>query len=153
MNLIKQLTRLDRHIITVLKKYHEPVARIAIFIVFFWFGILKILNVSPASPLVANLEARTLPFIPFHTFIILFSLYEMLIGVLFLIRGAERVAIALLALHMFTTFMPLVLLPQLTWQTWFVPTLEGQYILKNLVIIALAISIGADLHPLKKITL
>ncbi len=116
-------------------------ARIALFIVFFWFGALKLFGDSPANPLVAGLLEKTLPFITFNTFIFLFGIYEMIIGVVFLIPGLEKVAIALLVPHMLTTFMPLVLLPSVTWQGPFVPTLEGQYIIKNFVIIALALSL------------
>jgi uncharacterized membrane protein YkgB len=46
---------------------------------------------------------------------------------------------------MFIVFSPLVILPNETWQKTLVPTLEGQYIIKNLVIIALALVIGAHL--------
>jgi uncharacterized membrane protein YkgB len=117
-------------------------ARIALFIVFFLFGILKLFFLSPANPLVSGLLERTLPFITFHTFIILFGIYEMIIGIIFLIPGRERLALWLLIPHMFTTFLPLILLPSVTWQQPFVPTLEGQYIIKNLVIIALAMSLA-----------
>jgi hypothetical protein len=51
---------------------------------------------------------------------------------------------------MFTTFGPLVLLTEETWQSFLVPTLEGQYIIKNLVIISTAIGIASHLHPIKK---
>jgi uncharacterized membrane protein YkgB len=51
---------------------------------------------------------------------------------------------------MVTTFMPLVLLTTETWTGFLVPTLEGQYIIKNLVIIAAAIGIASHLHPLRK---
>ena len=64
-----------------------PVARFGLFVIFFWFGILKVLGMSPASPLVAELFAKTIPFMSFGTFIILFGLFECLIGVLFAIRG------------------------------------------------------------------
>ncbi len=116
-------------------------ARIALFIVFFWFGILKLFDLSPANPLVADLLEKTLPFITFHTFIVLFGIYEMIIGITFLIPRMEKVAIVLLIPHMFTTFLPLIMLPSVTWQGPFAPTLEGQYIIKNLVIIALALSL------------
>lgn len=85
----------------------------------------------------------------FGAFIVLFGLFECLIGILFLIKGAERVVMPLLLLHMITTFMPLFLLPAVTWSGWFVPTLEGQYIIKNLVVIATAIGIATNLKPLK----
>jgi uncharacterized membrane protein YkgB len=85
----------------------------------------------------------------FDFFLILFGLFECLIGVLFVIKGLERVVIPLLFIHMITTFGPLVFLPDETWSAFMVPTLEGQYIIKNLVIIATAIGVAAKVKPLK----
>lgn len=141
---------IDFKLITFCKKVSIPVARIGLFIVFFWFGILKVVGLSPASTLVQNLFEQTVPFMTFPTFIVLFGLFECLIGVLFLIKGAERVVLPLLAFHMATTFMPLMLLPTETWSGFLVPTLEGQYIIKNVVIIAAAMGIAAHLHPLHR---
>jgi len=138
---------IDDLIILTLRRISIPLARLGLFIVYFWFGILKLFNASPANPLVENLLHRTLPFLGFHSFIIFFGIYEMLIGACFLIPNWERIAIALLVPHMITTFMPLVLLPGLTWQGFFAPTLEGQYIIKNLIIVGLAFSIASHLHP------
>ena len=123
-------------------------ARFGLFVVFFWFGILKVVGLSPASPLVQALFERTIHFMPFNVFLVVFGLFEMLIGILFVIRGAERVVLPLLAIHMITTFMPLVLVTGATWQRAFVPTLEGQYIIKNLVLIACAMGIAAQLTPI-----
>ena len=123
-------------------------ARFGLFVVFFWFGILKVVGLSPASPLVQALFERTIHFMPFNVFLVVFGLFEMLIGILFVIRGAERIVLPLLALHMITTFMPLVLVTGATWQRAFVPTLEGQYIIKNLVLIACAMGIAAQLTPI-----
>ena len=141
---------LDIEIIHFFRKISGPVARIGLFVVFFWFGILKVIGASPDSPLVQALFERTIHFMPFPVFLVAFGLFEMLIGILFLIRGCERVVIPLLFLHMITTFMPLFLVPQATWTGFLVPTLEGQYIIKNLVIIAAAIGIAAHLHPMRK---
>ncbi len=127
-----------------------PVARFGLFVVFFWFGFLKVVGLSPASGLVQQLFEQTIPWMPFATFIVLFGLFECLIGLLFLFRGFERVVIPLLFLHMITTFMPLFFLPGVTWSGFMVPTLEGQYIIKNLVIIATAIGIAAHLQPFAK---
>lgn len=131
----------EKHLIPFIKKYYIWFARITFFVVYFWFGILKIFDTSPANPLVAELQAKTLPFISFEQFIIFFSLYEMLIGVLFLIPRLTRVTFILFILHMGTTLMPLFLLPKVSWQGFLVPTLEGQYMIKNMVLIALASSI------------
>ena len=139
----------DVELIHLARRFAEPVARLSLFVVFFWFGILKVLGFSPASGLVADLLQHTIPFMAPATFIILLGLFECILGVLFLFKGTERALIPLLFLHMVTTFMPLVFLPTITWTHPFVPTLEGQYIIKNFVIIAAAIGIAAHLHPLR----
>jgi hypothetical protein len=91
----------------------------------------------------------TLPFMTWNVFIVLFSIYEMIIGISFIIPRLERLAIALLIPHMIMTVLPLIFLTTVTWQGFMTPTLEGQYIIKNLAIIALAMGIAAHLHPMK----
>ena len=142
---------IDIELIHFFRRISMPVARFGLFVVFFWFGLLKVVGTSSASPLVEKLFEQTISWMSFPTFIVLFGLFEMLIGILFAIRGFERLVIALLFLHMITTFMPLFLLPEITWSGFMMPTLEGQYIIKNVVIIATAIAIAAHLHPIKKL--
>jgi uncharacterized membrane protein YkgB len=146
----KGLIKFDRALLGYSKKVAVPVARISLFIIFFWFGILKIVAESPANPLVESLLERTLPFITFNQFIGWFGGYEMLIGIVFLVPRWTRLAVVLLIPHMITTFLPLVALPAVTWNGFMVPTLEGQYIIKNLIIIALALSVAVHLHPIKE---
>lgn len=141
---------LDSQLIAFCKKHFLGLARLSIFVVYFWFGILKVFGHSPASSLVQSLFEKTIPFMSFSLFLILFGIFEMIIGVLFLIKGMERLAIVLLILHMITTIMPLFVLPATTWTGFMVPTLEGQYIIKNILIIACAMVVGAQLVPLKK---
>ena len=115
-------------------------ARIALFVVYFLFGILKVVGLSPAGPLVHALFDKTIYFLmPFDTFYILFALYEVLIGILFLFPKLTKLALALMILHLVTTILPLICLPHLVWQAPFIPTLEGQYIIKNVLILALGI--------------
>lgn len=123
-----------------------PLSRFAIFLVYFWFGALKVVDMSPASPLVQQLFEKTMPFMAFGTFLVLFGLYECLIGILFLIRGAEKPAVILLILHMITTVMPLFVIPVATWSAFLVPTLEGQYIIKNILIISVAATVFGGLR-------
>jgi uncharacterized membrane protein YkgB len=143
------LSKIDNELINFFRRISIPLARFGLFIIFFWFGFLKVLGLSPADQLVQSLFEHTIPFMSFSTFLILFGLFEMLIGILFLIKGAERIVIPLLFIHMVTTFLPLFVLPQETWSGIFVPTLEGQYIIKNLALIAAAVGIAAHLDPLK----
>jgi len=143
------LSEIDTKLINFSRQVSLPVARLGLFVVFFYFGALKVVGLSPASGLVQALFEQTVSFMSFDTFLILFGLFECLIGILFIIPGYERVVIPLLLVHMVTTFMPLFILPAVTWSGFLVPTLEGQYIIKNLVIIATAISIASHLHPLQ----
>lgn len=142
------ISEIDVKIINFFKRISMPVARFGLFVIFFWFGILKVSGLSPASGLVQSLFEQTIHWMNFSTFMIFFGLFECLIGVLFIIPGVERVVIPMLFLHMVMTFMPLFVLPEMTWSGFLVPTLEGQYIIKNLVIIAAAVGIAANLNPL-----
>ena len=125
------------------KKISFLLAHVALFVVFFWFGSLKLFGVSPASDLVYALFVKIpiLNEMEFDLFIIILGLAEMLIGILFLFPKTTKYAVAILIPHMFTTILPLFVLPEITWQFPLTPTLPGQYIIKNIVVVALAISV------------
>ena len=144
------ISKIDANLIHFFRRVSVPLARFGLFIIFFWFGVLKVIGLSPASGLVERLFENTVPWLSFGAFIICFGLFEMLIGILFLIRGVERIVIPLLLIHMITTMMPLFLLAGETWSGFLTPTLEGQYIIKNIALIAAAFGIAAHLHPLQK---
>lgn len=132
-------------IISYFCKIELPLARFSIFLVYFWFGFIKLLGLSPAAPLVHSLFDKTISFMPFSVFYALFSGFEVAIGIIFLIKGLERLGIVLIGLHLVTTVMPLFFLPEITWQAFMVPTLEGQYIIKNILIVLAAVVVGAKL--------
>ena len=125
-------------------------SRIAIFVIYFWFGFLKLIDSSPANPLVKSLLNKTLPFIGFDQFIIFLGLWEMVIAISFLIPRLEKLAITIFAFHTATTLMSLFLLPTVAWKSFLIPTLEGQYMIKNLITIALAINIVSQAKSIKK---
>jgi uncharacterized membrane protein YkgB len=142
------IKNVDLSVIAFFRRTFLPFARVALFIVFFWFGILKLFSLSPATPLAEALTAQT---VGLQYFDILFkglSIVECLIGVLFLVPKATRIVIPLLFIHMAVVCAPLVLLPGEVWTGFLVPTLEGQYIIKNVVIVAVAIGIAAQTKPL-----
>jgi len=122
------------------QSYARTLGRISLFIIYFWFGILKLLGLSPATPLVLELFdktiARTLPFISFDQFTIAFALFEMLIGVMFLFPRLFKITALIFLAHMGMTSAPLLLVPKEVWTSFLVPTLEGQYIIKNLALIS-----------------
>ena len=142
------IKNIDLHIIRFFQKNWIATARFSIAVVFIWFGMLKVLGLSPAGALVHGLFEASIHFVSFASFYTLFAWFEVVIGVLFLFPKMTRVVMPLLLIHMITTFGPLVLLPSESWSAFMVPTLVGQYIIKNLVIIAAAMGIAAHLHPI-----
>ncbi len=121
------------------KKSVMFLSRFSLFLIYFWFGILKPLGLSHANELVHTLFQHTFlsSFFSAQQFIFLFGLFEVLIGIFFLFPSLTKLSVFLTFFHIFTTFLPLFILPQITWSSLFVPTLIGQYILKNLAILSL----------------
>jgi len=142
------IVSLDTKIIAWLRRTYVPLGRVAIFVVYFYFGVLKVLDLSPASPLARALTEKTIGLEHFHTAFIILAVVECVIGVMFLFPKLTRVVIPLLFVHMVVVCSPLIMVADLAWDKPFVPTLEGQYIIKNLVIFALAIGIAAQTKPL-----
>lgn len=144
----KRLEALDRRIISTSQKLYLPVARAAFFVIFFYFGFLKIIGLSPASPLALALTERTIGMQYFQVSFLVLAVIECLIGVLFLIPKATRLVIFLLFVHLTVVCSPLILVPEHVWTGVLVPTLEGQYIIKNIALVAIAIGIAAHVTPL-----
>ena len=141
----------DRKISAFMGRWGTVAVRMSFGIIFIWFGILKPLGISSAEPLVI----ATVPWLPMfdgETWVSIIGWWEVAIGIAFLFRKLIRVAVALLALQMVGTFMPLVILPEVTFQAGhfpYGPTLEGQYIIKNLMIISAALVVGGTVRKNK----
>lgn len=144
----EEIHAIDLKLISYFQKLFLPVSRVAIFLVYFWFGILKVFNLSPAGPLAKALIDRTIGLQYFDVLYVILAIFECIIGVLFLFPKLTRIVIPLLFIHMIIVCSPLLLVPDIAWTAPFVPTLEGQYIIKNGVIIAVAIGIAASATPL-----
>jgi len=131
-----------------MRRWGEFALRVSLAVIFIWFGILKPLGVSPAGPLV-RATVGWMPLLSPDTWVAVIGWWEVLIGVTFLFHRTARIAIALLALQMGGTLLPLVLLPDVTFQPGrfpYVPTIEGQYIIKNLIIISAALVVGGTVR-------
>lgn len=116
------------------------VLRAAIAVVYLWFGVLKFFpGHSPAEQLAGEtMYAITLHHVPTSVSLPLLGAMETLIGLGLLLGGRVlRLTLVVMACHMAGTFLPLVMFPDQTWQVPAVtPTMDGQYILKNLVLIS-----------------
>jgi uncharacterized membrane protein YphA (DoxX/SURF4 family) len=123
--------------------------RLALGIVFLWFGALKLVpGWSPAEQLATRtMERLTFSLIAPGTALMLLAGWEVLIGLGLLTGKFLRVTLLLLWIQMLGTLTPLVLFPAETFRIVPVaPTLEGQYIIKNLVLIAAALVVGATVR-------
>jgi uncharacterized membrane protein YphA (DoxX/SURF4 family) len=100
------IKNIDVHIIRFFQKHWIATARFSIAVVFIWFGMLKVLGLSPAGALVHGLFESSIHFVSFTSFYTFFAWFEVVIGVLFLIPKMTRIVIPLLAIHMITTFEP-----------------------------------------------
>jgi len=139
------LNKFDLNLIQFLNKISMPALRISLGIVFFWFGALKIFGKSPANEVIT----KTIYWFNPDIFIPVLGVWESVIGICLLVPSFIRVGLFLLALQMPGTFLPLILLPEVCFQS--VPfnlTLEGQYIVKNLVLIGAAMAVGGRLNPI-----
>ena len=122
---------------------NDYLIRVPIFIIFFWFGFLKVIGLSPAQQFVED-TVYWMPFLSAEVWTIIIGYWEMLIAICFLFKRTTLLGMILLFIQMSGTFLPLLILPDVTFQNSnpFLPTLEGQYIIKNIIIITAAILIG-----------
>lgn len=122
-----------------IEKYSVIIMRIALAIVYIWFGGLKIIGLSPAGDLV---EHTVFWFKP-EIFIPVLGICEVLIGLGLLIKRFVPITVLLLLLHMVATIFPLFILTDACFDAFpYSPTLVGQYIIKNLVLVAGALVIA-----------
>lgn len=140
--------QLDHAIATFMRRWGIPAVRVSLAVIFVWFGVLKPFGVSPAEPLVLATVAW-MPVLEPSGWLAVIGWWEVTIGVTMVFPKTTRLAIALLFLQMVGTFMPLVMLPEVTFQDGRIPwgpTMEGQYIIKNLLIISAALVVGGTVR-------
>lgn len=136
--------QVDKAISSWMHKYGLTLLRYSLAIIFIWFGMLKIIGYSP----IADLVTRTVYWVDPSWFVPFLGAWEVVIGICFLIKPLVRLGILLLAPQMIGTFLPLILLSGITFQNSNIltPSIEGHYIIKNLIIIAAAIVIGSHVR-------
>ncbi len=144
-----QFDAVDARITNWMVRYGLRLLRISLGIVFLWFGALKFFpGLSPAHDLAARtIEKLTLGTVHAAVSVPLLATWECLIGVGLLFGIFMRATLLLLAVQMAGTLMPLVLFPgEVFTRIPYAPTLEGQYIIKNAVLISAAIVLGATVR-------
>jgi uncharacterized membrane protein YphA (DoxX/SURF4 family) len=141
--------RVDPDVVHWMARHGVTLLRISLGIVFLWFGFLKFFpGVSPAYDLAGRtIEHMTLGWVQPEVSLPVLALWECLIGLGLLTGRLLRATLLLLFLQMPGTLLPIAFYPGETFAVYpIVPTLEGQYIIKNLVLISAGIVVGATVR-------
>lgn len=139
--------RVDARITGWMARNAITLTRVALGLVFLWFGALKFFpGLSPAEDLVRRTMAA-LPLVPVDVGLPLLAAWEVAIGLGLLTGRFLRLTLLLLFLQMPGTMLPLFFFPEETFvRVPWAPTLEGQYIVKNFVLIGAALVVGATVR-------
>ncbi len=139
----ERFQKIDRRIAGWMRRYGTVLLRYSLGVVFVWFGALKLVGMSPAEELVKS----TVYFFPPDVFYPILGWWEVAIGIGLMFRPLLRIAILLLLLQMPGTMLPMLILPDAVWNSFpFGLTLEGQYMIKNLVLISAALVVGGTVR-------
>lgn len=149
MNLKEIFNSVDKWITAWMARYGITLMRVALGVIFLWFGLLKFL---PNPGEAENLAARTMSFLSFgyvtpSVSLPVLGIWECVIGLGLIFGKFLRVTLLLLFLQLPGTFLPLVFFPSETWMHFpYAPSLAGHYIIKNLVLLGAGIVIGATVR-------
>lgn len=144
-----KLRQLDQVVTTWMARYSVTLLRVSLGVVFLWFGVLKFFpHASPAEELATRtIEVLTFGVVTAPLSLPILAVWEVLIGLGLILRRFMRTTLVLLFIQMSGTVAPLLLFRSETWTTFPVAgTLEGQYIIKNIVLVAAALVLGATVR-------
>ena len=146
-NLAFSFRKSEAWIADALERSGIPLMRVSLAVIFLWFGILKFF---PSGSPIQVLTVRTISVLTFGQIapelsLFLCAVLECVIGVGLLSCAFLRTAVLLLLVQMAGTLLPLVFFPsEMFVRIPFVPTLEGQFIIKNIVLITAALVVGSE---------
>jgi putative oxidoreductase len=142
----RRLERIDSKVLALLERIALPLLRISLGVVFLWFGVLKITGQTPVAELVAD----TVFWLDPDWFVPLLGVFEVLVGLGLLVGRGLRAVLALFVLQMIGTFLVLVVQPDVAFQNGnpLMLTTEGEFVVKNLVLLSAGLMIGSRLKAL-----
>ncbi len=148
-NLYVQINLVEQNVVSYLARHSLTFLRIGIGVVYLWFGALKFFpGLSPAEDLaLRTIDVLTFGLLPATLSRALLALLECAIGLGFLTGRHMRLTLVLMAFQMAGALSPLFLFPGETFGPILIaPTLEGQYIIKNLVLIGAGLVIASTVR-------
>ena len=136
--------QVDTAVVQFMSRWGIPLLRVALGVVFIWFGGLKIFRVSPVSDLVAQTVYWVSPkfFVPFLV------AWELVVGLGLLFGIYLRAVLFLFFLQMGGTFLVLVMHPEIAFQRGnpLLLTTVGEFVIKNIVLISAGLVIGSTVR-------
>jgi len=148
---MRALQKLDAAIHRVLVAHSIQLLRVTVGLVFLAFGILKFFpDVSPVEELtIKTTDALSFDLIPGGIAIVLIASLECIIGLLLISGRGLRIAVYLLAGQLIGILAPLVLFTgRLFDGPHHAPTLEGQYVVKDFILVAAGFVVASTLPGL-----
>ncbi len=141
--LVAKIRDTDYWIIRIFHRYGHFLHRVSLGALFIWFGLLKPFGHKTTTSLLAHTVYWGDP----DVMVSLLGWWEVAIGLFLIYRPLIRVSLFLLAIRLPGTLLAFVLLPEVCFlQLPFVPTPEGQYLVKDVVILFAAIAIGGSVR-------
>lgn len=138
-----RLDRVDQRIAAWMHQRGHRLDRLAIGLVFVWFGLLKVLGFESATSIIAETVYLGTP----ETTSRLLGLWEVAIGVCLVVYPLARLGVALLAIRLPGTLLALILKADVCWtETPLVPTIQGQYLIKDAILFSAAMIIGGTVR-------
>ena len=142
-------SQVDKHITDWMARHGITLLRVSLGVVFLWFGVLKFFpGLSPAQSLAARtIEMLTFGMVRESVSIPVLALWECAIGIGLITNLFMRATLLLLFVQMMGTITPIFLFPREVFTVVpYAPTLEGQYIIKNIVLVSAGLVIGATVR-------
>ncbi len=139
-----RLHTLDSRVSGFFRRWGVPALRVSLAVVFIWFGALKVFGVTPVTELVAN----TVYWFDPDWVVPALGVVEIVVGLGLLFQVAMRAVLGLFFLQMIGTFLVFVLQPEVAFQDGnpLLLTVEGEFVLKNLVLIAAGMVIAGTVE-------
>jgi len=137
------LTRFDEAAVRLARRWGVSTLRIALGIVFIWFGVLKIADASPVSELVADI----VPILSDRAAVLTVGIVEVVVGAGLITGWAIRFTLGLFFAQMLGTFLVLVLEPDLSFRGGnpLRLTVIGEFVVKNLVLLTAGLVVAGSI--------
>ncbi len=141
--MLKNFHAYDKKIITFMKRYGETVELMLLGGYFIWFGLLKLLGEKSAS----SIMAKSVYWFDPSWVVPTLGVWEILIGLSLIIKKWHRLAIFLLFIRVPGSFLAMVYHYSECFDgSIFTPTIQGQYLIKELTLIGAALVIGSSIE-------